>query len=156
MDFFDRFSPELLLGAGLGSLIIIIILAIIIRKLIKRKKPHKFRRQWRELQKKLADQSKWGEVIIEADGLLKDALCKKKLKGKTTGEMLVRAEKLFTDKDEIWFGHKLRKKIEANPKLKLDKKEVVRALVGLRQGIKDLGAFTEKPSYLKKGNKNAK
>lgn len=152
----SNISPEFLVVAALCSVVFIIIAGIFIRKIIKNKKPHKFRSQWRELQKKLPDQAKWGEAIIEADNLLYEALSKKKLKGKTTGEMLVRAEKSLTEKDEVWFGHKLRKKIDEKSSTKLEKKEVVRALVGLRQGIKDLGAFSDKNSFLKTGIKNGK
>ena len=150
MNFLKDFSPEFLLALGVGSAIFIVVAIFILRKILKSKKPHKFRSQWRELQKKLPDQAKWGEAIIEADNLLHDALAKKKIKGKTTGEMLVKAEKRLTDKDEVWFGHKLRKKIDKNPNTKLDKKEVVRALVGLRQGIKDLGAFDNKKGFIPK------
>lgn len=150
MNFLNDFSPEFMFVAGAGSLLLIIILVVVTRILIKRKKPHKFRQQWRDLQKKLPDNAKWGEAIIEADNLLKDALSKKKIKGKTTGEMLVKAEKKFTDKDEVWFGHKLRRKIDKNPNLKMDKKDVVRALVGLRQGIRDLGAFDNKKGFTMK------
>ncbi|MBW3569296.1 hypothetical protein KY385_04165 [Candidatus Parcubacteria bacterium] len=137
-------SPEFLAAIGLGAIVFIVAATLIVNKLLKHKKPHKFRQQWRDIQKKLPDHAKWGEAVVEADNLLKDALSKKKIKGKTTGERLVKAEKIFSDNDEVWFGHKLRKKIDAKPNAKLDKKEVSRALVGLRQGIKDLGAFDGK------------
>lgn len=138
------FSPEAYVGGGVGLVVFLVIVFFVIRKLVKRKKPYKFREEWRKLQKKLPNQGSWGEAIIEADKLLNDALTKRKLKGKTTGEMLVKAEKTFSDKDEVWFSHKLAKKIQKNPGLKLNKKTVVRALVGLRQAIKDLGAFDGK------------
>lgn len=144
MNYLKNFEPEFIVLFSLGLFVLIVFGFFIIKKIIKHKKPGKFRQQWRELQKKLPDQTQWPQALIEADDLLKDALAKKKIKGKTTGEMLVKAEKTLSDKDEVWFGHKLRKKIEANPKVQIDKKEIVRALVGLRQGIKDLGAFDGK------------
>lgn len=143
-DIINRFSPEELLAGGFAAIIILLALVFIINKLRKRKKPHKFREQWRDLQKKLPHKENWRSSIEEADNLLRDALKRKKYKGKTTGEMLVKAEKAFTDKDEVWFGHKLRRKLDEDKKRELEKKEVIRALVGLRQGIKDLGAFDGK------------
>lgn len=144
LDFINRLSPEELLAAGVAVAVAVAGIILITIKLKRRKKPTKFRRQWRELQNKLPNKQNWHTSIAEADNLLHDALKRRKFKGKTTGEMLVKAEKLFTDKDEVWFGHKLRRKLDENKKKDLEKKEVIRALVGLRQGIKDLGAFDGK------------
>ena len=57
------------------------------------------------------------------------------------GERLVDAQKVFTDNDGVWYAHKLRKKVEAEPDFKLKKTDVKDALIGIRQGLKDLGAL---------------
>lgn len=144
MSFLKNLTPEsIVIGVVLG-IVILIVGYLILRRVIKHKKPDQFREQWRELQKKLPNQENWAAAVIQADDLLGDALNKRKVKGKTIGEMLVNAESFFEDKDEVWFGHKLRKKLDESPKTKLSKKEVRRALLGLRQAIKDLGAFDGK------------
>lgn len=144
MNFIDKFTPESIVVGSAVALVIIAVVTFMARRILKRKKPDQFRQQWRELQKKLPHQENWSAAIIQADDLLGDALNEKKVKGKTIGEMLVNAEAYFQEKDEVWFGHKLRKKIDETPSTKLSKKDVKRALLGLRQAIKDLGAFDVK------------
>lgn len=118
-----------------------IILGLIYYKLSRRVKPKKFRAKWQKLQKKLPNQDKWQEALMEADRLLDEAMKKNKVKGATMGERLVNAQKQFSDKDGVWFGHKLCKKHQEHPNLKLKKNDVKRALLALRQGLKDLGAI---------------
>jgi len=144
MNFFDKLTPESIAVGCLVGFIILIVLGLVLRKIIKHKKPDHFRQEWRDLQKKLPHQENWAAAIVQADDLLGDALNKRKIKGKTIGEMLVNAEQFFLEKDEVWFAHKLRKKIDESPTSKLSKKDVKRALLGLRQAIKDLGAFDVK------------
>lgn len=100
-----------------------------------------FQEQWQQLQKQLRDKTKWTDAIVEADKLLDMALKKKRFKGRSMGERLVRAQRLFTDNDGVWFGHKLRNKIDTDPTVKLKETEVKQALVGIRQGLKDIGAL---------------
>ncbi|HYF96629.1 MAG TPA: hypothetical protein VD947_01165 [Patescibacteria group bacterium] len=134
-------TPEALL-AGVGGLVLVLIVAFLIFfKFFRKVRPKKFRAKWQDLQKKLPNQEYWLEAVQQADKLLDEAMKKKKIKGSTMGERLVHAQKLFKDKDEVWFGHKLCKKHQENPNLKLKKNDVKRALVGLRQALKDLGAM---------------
>ena len=111
-----------------------------------RRRPRKlnkeqFQAKWRELQKMCADRKLWKNALIDADDLLDEALRKRHIRGKNMGERLVRAQREFTNNDGVWFGHKLCNKIEDNPKLRLKETEVKDALIGLRQGLKDLGAL---------------
>jgi hypothetical protein len=55
----------------------------------------------------------------------------------------VRAQRLLSDNDGVWFGHKLRNKIESEPDTKLKEKDVKDALIGTRQALKDLGALPD-------------
>lgn len=144
MNLFASFTPESIAAFTLFSIVIIVLISIILKKVLKNKRPKHFRKDWQELQKKLPNREKWGEAIVQADKLLDEALKKRKIKGKTTGERIVNAEKSFSDKDAVWTSHKLKKKIDENPKINLDKKEVIKALLALRQAIKDLGAFDGK------------
>ncbi|HKU18525.1 MAG TPA: hypothetical protein VJP80_04590 [Candidatus Saccharimonadales bacterium] len=110
----------------------------------KRPKPLKtdyFQIKWQELQKLLPDKKQWATAIAEADQLLDQALRKKHIRGRTMGERLVKAQRLFTDNDGVWFGHKLRNKIDAEPTFKLKETDVKQALMGIRQALKDVGAL---------------
>lgn len=105
-----------------------------------------FQEQWQELQKLLRDKSRWSEAVVHADQLLDSALKKRRIRGRTMGERLVKAQRLFTDNDSVWFGHKLKAKLEAEPDFKLKEKEVKQALLGIRQALKDVGALPDAKS----------
>jgi hypothetical protein len=102
-----------------------------------------FQDSWRELQKLLRKKDQWSSAIVDADKLLELALKKKRIRGRSMGERLVKAQRLFTDNDGVWFGHKLRNKIDAEPDLKLKENDVKQALIGIRQALKDLGALPQ-------------
>jgi hypothetical protein len=104
-------------------------------------KVDKFTKRWKALQVHCANRKTWPQAIIEADNLLDDALKKARFKGKTTGERLVAAQHDLTSNDTVWFGHKLRKTIASQDVRKLKKADVLEALGGFRQALRDLGAL---------------
>lgn len=113
----------------------------VLRRRPKKIKQDQFLSRWQDLQKLLKDKKAWPEAIIAADQLLDEALKKKRFAGRGMGERLVKAQRLLTDNDSVWFGHKLRNKIEQDPNIKLKEKDVKQALLGIRQALKDLGAL---------------
>ncbi len=134
-------SPEKIVAIVVGALVALILLAIVFRLTPKRLKTKRYVKRWQDLQAKCSDKTKWAEVLKEADELLDDAMRKRKIKGKTTGERMVSAQKIFTNNDSVWFGHKLYKKYQTNPDLPLTQEHMKKALLGLRQGLIDLGAL---------------
>lgn len=134
-------SFEAYVGIGAGAFLGVILLALIIWKIPKRIKKEHYVTRWKKLQQLCADKTQWPQAIVAADDLLNEALKKKRFKGKNMGERLVEAQKNFTDNDAVWFAHKLRTKIDMNPDVKLKKEDVQKALVGLRQGLKDIGVL---------------
>jgi hypothetical protein len=58
-----------------------------------------------------------------------------------TGYYRVKVQRVLSSNDSVWYGHKLRNKIEAEPKTRLREQEVKNALVGIRQALKDIGAL---------------
>lgn len=104
-------------------------------------KTEPFQEKWKELQSMLKDKTKWSDAIVHADHLLDEALKKKRIRGRSMGERMVKAQRMFTDNDGAWFGHKLRNKIDTEPDTKLKQSEVKQALTGIRQALKDLGAL---------------
>ena len=113
-------------------------------RLFRRKiKTKKFTNRWQALQVHCASRKTWPQAIIEADDLLSDALKKRGYKGKTTGERLVAAQHDLSDNETAWYGHKLRQKISDGPVdvRKLKKKDIVIALAGFREALRDLEAL---------------
>jgi hypothetical protein len=113
----------------------------IIRRRPRQLKPAKFTQRWKNLQHNCANRKTWPQAIIDADNLLDDALKKAHYKGKTTGERLVSAQHTLTSNDTVWFGHKLRKTILEQDVRKIKKADVLEALAGFRQALRDLGAL---------------
>jgi hypothetical protein len=101
----------------------------------------KFTKRWKALQEHCADRKTWPLAITEADDLLNDALKKARYKGKTTGERLVAAQHVLSSNHTVWFGHKLRQRLANEDARKLKKSDVVTALAGFRQALRDLGAL---------------
>lgn len=122
--------------------------AIVVALLLLRRRPRKVKVQrvqdkWREMQKLCSVKESWPEAVITADKILDDVLKKKKFGGKSMGERLTKAQRVLSNNEAVWFGHKLRTKIESDPDAKLKESEVKQALVGIRQALKDLGAFPD-------------
>lgn len=140
-DRLQEVSPESMLIYGLAGSALVIILAVTAVKFARRLRNDHFISKWKVLQSRLPYKHGWRQAIIEADDLLGDALKKKKIKGRTMGERMVNAQKKFTDNNSVWYGHKLRKKLDDNPNYVPKKNEVKKALLGLRTGLKDIGAM---------------
>jgi hypothetical protein len=99
--------------------------------------------RWKDLQHNCASRKTWPQAIIEADDLLNDVLKRGRYKGRNTGERLVSAQRSLSSNDTVWVGHKLRNRME-EPNIdvrRLKKKDMVVALSGFRQALRDLGAL---------------
>lgn len=119
-------------------------------KLLRRRRSLKveyFTRNWQELTGYCSTRKTWPMAIAEADRLLDKALKRRNYKGKTTGERLVAAQHDLSLNEEIWFSHKFTQKIlEENMDVrKLKKADMLRALAGFREALRDLGAL-ERPA----------
>jgi hypothetical protein len=103
----------------------------------------KFTDRWKQIQQYCASRKTWPKAIIEADDLVNEALKKRKYKGKTPGERLVAAQHDLSANDMVWLGHKLRQKLEQREVdvRTLKKNDMVMALSGFRQALRDLGAL---------------
>lgn len=127
----------------IGAIALLIVLAIGFI-FWRRKRPvnaEHFQAQWKDLQQLCRNKEDWPQALVCADKLLDEALRKNRLKGKSMGERMVKAQRLFTDNDGVWFGHKLRNKVEADPTMKLKEEDVKSALIAFRQALKDLGVL---------------
>lgn len=100
-----------------------------------------FKDQWLQAQAMCKDKKTWPLAIINADKLVDEALKKRKYKGATMGERMVAAQRDFSDNDGVWYAHKLRNRLVHESNIKLKEADVKKALVGLRQALKDMGAL---------------
>lgn len=132
---------EMKVATTAGIVAIVLIAAVIYWRVPKRPKAAKFNLKWKQLQEYLKDSTTWADAIFMADKLLDEALKKRKFKGSSMGERMVSAQHNFTNNDDIWFAHNLCKKLKANSDLKLKEDDVKDALIGFRQGLRDLGAL---------------
>lgn len=130
-----------IVSAGVLLVGLALLATVILRRRPRSLKIDYFQQRWKELQTMCRSNESWAGAIVGADQLLDEALKKRRLGGKTMGERMVRAQRLFTDNDGAWFGHKLRSKVESEPDMKLKEDEVKNALIGIRQALKDLGAL---------------
>ena len=122
------------------------VIALIAGALIKRRIPKRlnqqyFVKEWRYLQAMCTNKDTWPLAIINADKLLDVALKRRRFVGKTMGERMVAAQRKFTNNDGVWYAHKLRNRLVHEQDVHLREKDVKDALVGIRQALKDLGAF---------------
>lgn len=127
-------------------LAIIVLLALVLGAGFLKRRPQPlnhayFAEKWQEAQGFCKDKSTWPLAVINADKLVDEALKKRKYKGKTMGERMVAAQRDFTDNDGLWFAHKLRNRLVHEADIKLKEPDVRKALVGLRQALKDMGAL---------------
>lgn len=113
----------------------------IVRRRPRKINKNRFAERWSELQKLCRNKQTWKDAVIMADDLLDSGLRKTGVRGASMGERLVKIQRQLTDNDATWFGHKLRRELEANPDKKLKENDVKRALVGIRQALKDIGAL---------------
>ena len=130
-------------AAGAGALFLLIVI-IAFMKRRKRRRPLKteaYAERWKTLQKNCATRKTWPQAIVDADNLLDDVLKARHFKGKTPGERLVAAQREIKENDKVWFGHKLRNKILDEDVRTLKKQDIMDALYGFREALKDLGAL---------------
>ena len=133
-------------GANIALVIAVLFLVAVIyfayRYSPRKIKTNKFEAQWKKIQAYCRTKQTWPKALEEADKLLEKALNKRRFKGKSMGEKMVSAQRLFTDNDSLWFAHNLYKKILAGTKKTIKEAEVKDALIGYRQALRDLGALT--------------
>jgi len=133
----------LVLAGATAALAAAVVGVIMYRRRPRKLKIDQFQEKWRVMQKQLTDKQQWPQALIDADKLLDDALRRRRFPGKSMGERLTKAQRVLTDNEGVWYGHKLRQKLEAEPDTKLKEKEIKQALIGIRQALKDLGALPD-------------
>ncbi len=130
-----------LLTIAFIAAVLLIIFALVGKRIPKPLNKNYFTKEWRYLQAMCSSKDTWPLAIINADKLLDTALKKRSFSGKTMGERMVSAQKKFSNIDGVWYAHKLRNRLVHEQDINLREKDVKEALVGIRQALKDLGAL---------------
>lgn len=130
----------------LAAAVVAILIVIFLASWLTRRRPRKlnvknFQKRWQEAQALCVSKNTWPLAIINADKLLDDALKRSRYKGKSMGERLVAAQHDLNNNDSVWYAHKLRNRLVHEENVKLTKRIVQDALIGVRQALKDLGAL---------------
>lgn len=133
-------STYLAIAAAL-LLVVVAVASTILKRRPKMLNRQKYQQRWDEIQKSCANKEMWPLAVINSDKLLDEALKARKFKGKTMGERLVTAQHDLSSNDDVWFGHKMRNRLVHEEVGALKKRDVIRALAGFRQALKDLGAL---------------
>jgi len=125
-----------------GALVLGVIMLVVITSMQKKRSQidrQFFIDRWDTIQKTFQNTpGKWMEVIIEADKLVDEALKQRGYAGKTMGERMVAANRIFKDPDMIWNAHKFRNRVVHETGVKVKKSQVSYALRGYRKALKDL------------------
>lgn len=102
-----------------------------------------YQTRWLSIENQLSrdNEASFAMSIIDADKLLDCALRQRGFGGKTMGERMKSAKNTLTDKQRVWSAHKLRNKIAHETNVRVSYDDARRALGGLKQGLKDLGAL---------------
>jgi hypothetical protein len=100
-----------------------------------------FMRRWKDIQTLIGSPEGSKMAIVEADNLVDEAMKQLRISGKTMGERLVTARKMFSDNDSIWMAHKLRNRIVHESDIKVQPRQLKDAIIGFRKALKDLGAL---------------
>ncbi len=129
-----------------GTLVLLVALFLLHKRVPRKPKQRFYVAQWLELQAYCKTKATWPQAIIEADKLLDKGLKRRRFSGRSMGERLVSAQRSLSDNDATWFAHNLRKKITNNPNLKLRESDVKNALIGFRQALRDIGALPDEKS----------
>lgn len=132
---------ETIVAALGGAVVLAVLVYIVHKKRPKKLKVVSYTAKWKELQLYCRNKETWPDAIIAADKLLDQVLKRRRYSGKSMGERMVAAQRIFTDNDALWYSHNLAKKVTTEANRKLHEKEVKNALIGFRQALKDLGAL---------------
>lgn len=132
----------LLVGCIVFGLIVLVIIGRFTRRLPRKGLNHEyFQTRWVEVLAKVKTPEGMILAVIDSDKLLDEALKRRHFKGRTMGERMVSAQRTFSDNDAVWYAHKLRNRLVHEADVRLKENETKRALAGIRQGLKDVGAL---------------
>lgn len=103
----------------------------------------KYRVQWLAIEQSIVrdNEATYHMAILNADKLVDQALRDRGFRGETMGDRLKATRGQLSDRDAIWFSHKLRNRIAHESDVRVNYNQLRRALGGFKRALKDLGAI---------------
>lgn len=103
----------------------------------------RYQTKWLEIENSVRrdNSASWQLAIMNADKLLDQALRERRFKGRTMGERMKSAQKVWKNANHVWGAHKVRNQLahEVNASVSYD--TTLRSLSAFKQALKDLGAI---------------
>ena len=102
-----------------------------------------FQTKWLEIENSLDrnNRATWELAIFNADKLVDQALKERRIKGKTMGERMKTAQKMWRNANYVWSAHKLRNQLAHETDVVLSYELTSHSLAAFKQALKDLGAI---------------
>lgn len=103
----------------------------------------KYQAKWLAIENSVSRDSEpsWHLAILNADKLLDQALRERHIHGKTMGERMKSAQKMWSNANHVWGAHKIRNHLAHETDASVNYETTLRALSAYKQGLKDLGAI---------------
>lgn len=134
---------EILIGVAVTLPIVAIGLFLLYKLRPKKLNIDKYIKDWLKIQSYCRQKNQWPMALEAADNLLNSVLKRRRFKGKSMGERLVSAQRLFSTNESLWLAHNYVKKVKLQPTIRLKEEDVKSALIAFRQALKDLGALPD-------------
>ncbi len=103
----------------------------------------RYQTQWLAIENSVSRDTpaSWQVAIMNADKLVDQALRERKFKGKTMGERMKSAQKVWSNANYVWGAHKVRNQLAHDVNVQLTYEITLRSLSAFKQALKDLGAI---------------
>ena len=131
----------------LASVLIIAVIGVLYLALTRKSTPslnkQRYQSRWLEIEHSVSrDSSATHQLaIMNADKLLDMALRERHFRGKTMGERMKAANKLWQNANHVWSAHKIRNQLAHENDAQVTYDTTMRALSAFKQALKDLGAI---------------
>ncbi len=103
----------------------------------------KYQSSWLAIENSVSrdNAASWQLAILNADKLLDQALRDRRYRGKTMGERMKAANKVWRHVDHVWGAHKIRNRLAHETDMTVNYDTTLRTLSAFKQALKDLGAI---------------
>lgn len=121
--------------------VILIIIIGVTRRMPSSLNKEEYQQKWLAIEHELSsEQGAMQMAVLNADKLVDLALKQKGASGKTMGERMKAMKDSFSDRNGIWYAHKLRNQV-AHEHVSLTPAQTKKALQSFKRALKDLGAI---------------
>lgn len=103
----------------------------------------KYQSKWLQIEHSLVrdNAATYPMAVMNADKLLDQALKDARYRGKTMGERMKSANKIWRQADYVWGAHKVRNRLAHESGFDVSYDTAARSLAAFKQALKDMGAI---------------